>query len=145
MRLENEPSANLGVDRADALFPSGKGAAAGRSLLHRQAMGALGGTRAMACRNQHGTMRKTKHRGMAAVTADFLLNLIAYDPGVARLAQARTQGTSPKSLSRTTRSYGSLALLTRYSNSPSLSGNFLVTVHAPPGTFRLWEGLRNTV
>ncbi len=28
---------------------------------------------------QHGTMRKTKHRGIAAVTGDFLLNLIAYD------------------------------------------------------------------
>ena len=28
---------------------------------------------------QHGTMRKTKHRGIAAVTADFLLNLIAYN------------------------------------------------------------------
>jgi hypothetical protein len=28
---------------------------------------------------QHGTMHKTKHRGIAAVTADFLLNLIAYD------------------------------------------------------------------
>jgi len=28
---------------------------------------------------QHGTMRKTKHRGIAAVAADFLLNLIA-DP-----------------------------------------------------------------
>src|SRR5579872_340690 len=28
---------------------------------------------------QHGTMRKTKHRGTAAVTADFLLNLIAYN------------------------------------------------------------------
>jgi hypothetical protein len=50
------------------------------------------GTRAMACRNraarwsnassageQHGTMRKTKPRGIAAVTADSLLNLIAYD------------------------------------------------------------------
>ena len=24
-------------------------------------------------------MRKTKHRGIAAVTGDFLLNLIAYD------------------------------------------------------------------
>jgi hypothetical protein len=24
---------------------------------------------------QHGTMRKTKHRGIARVTADFLLNL----------------------------------------------------------------------
>ena len=28
---------------------------------------------------QHGTMHKTKHRGIAAVPADFLLNLIAYD------------------------------------------------------------------
>jgi transposase len=28
---------------------------------------------------QHGTMRKTKHRGLARVAADFLLNLIAYD------------------------------------------------------------------
>jgi transposase len=28
---------------------------------------------------QHGTMRKTKHRGMASVAADFLLNLIAYN------------------------------------------------------------------
>jgi len=28
---------------------------------------------------QHGTMRKTKHRGIAGVAADFLLNLIAYN------------------------------------------------------------------
>jgi transposase len=28
---------------------------------------------------QHGTMRKTKHRSIAAVAADFLLNLIAYN------------------------------------------------------------------
>ena len=28
---------------------------------------------------QHGTMRKTKHRGTAAVGADFMLNLIAYN------------------------------------------------------------------
>src|SRR5277367_1122280 len=28
---------------------------------------------------QHGTMRKTKHRGVARVAADFLLNLIAYN------------------------------------------------------------------
>ena len=28
---------------------------------------------------QHGTMRKTKHRGLAAVAADFMLNLIAYN------------------------------------------------------------------
>jgi hypothetical protein len=28
---------------------------------------------------QHGTLRKTKHRGIASITADFLLNLIAYN------------------------------------------------------------------
>ncbi len=28
---------------------------------------------------QHGTMRKTRHRGIARVAADFLLNLIAYN------------------------------------------------------------------
>ena len=28
---------------------------------------------------QHGTMRKTKHRGIARVSAEFLLNLIAYN------------------------------------------------------------------
>jgi len=28
---------------------------------------------------QHGTMRKTKHRGIARIAADFLLNLIAYN------------------------------------------------------------------
>ena len=28
---------------------------------------------------QHGTMRKTKHRGIAAVGADFMFNLIAYN------------------------------------------------------------------
>ncbi len=28
---------------------------------------------------QHGTMRKTKHRGIAAVDADFMLNLIVYN------------------------------------------------------------------
>jgi hypothetical protein len=28
---------------------------------------------------QHGTMRKTKHRGIASVTGDFMLNLIAYN------------------------------------------------------------------
>ena len=31
------------------------------------------------CGKQHGTMRKTKHRGIAAVAVDFLLNLIAYN------------------------------------------------------------------
>lgn len=28
---------------------------------------------------QHGTLRKTKHRGLARVAADFLLNLIGYN------------------------------------------------------------------
>ena len=28
---------------------------------------------------QHGTMRKTKHRGIASVATDFMLNLIAYN------------------------------------------------------------------
>ena len=28
---------------------------------------------------QHGTMRKTKHRGLASVSTDFMLNLIAYN------------------------------------------------------------------
>jgi len=28
---------------------------------------------------QHGTMRKTKHRGIRGVTADIMLNLIVYD------------------------------------------------------------------
>ena len=28
---------------------------------------------------QHGTMRKTKHRGIRRVAADFMLNLIAYN------------------------------------------------------------------
>ena len=28
---------------------------------------------------QHGTLRKIKHRGLAQVTSDFLLNIIAYN------------------------------------------------------------------
>ena len=28
---------------------------------------------------QHGAIRKTKHRGIDAVAADFMLNLIAYN------------------------------------------------------------------
>ena len=28
---------------------------------------------------QHGTLRKTKHRGLAHVASDFLLNIIAYN------------------------------------------------------------------
>jgi hypothetical protein len=33
---------------------------------------------------QHGTMRKTKHRGIARVAGDFLLNLIAQRGGARR-------------------------------------------------------------
>ena len=29
--------------------------------------------------NQQGTLRRTKHRGLARVGADFMLNLIAYN------------------------------------------------------------------
>jgi hypothetical protein len=36
---------------------------------------------------QHGTMRKTKHRGIATVAADFMLNLIAYRKSENRLRQ----------------------------------------------------------
>jgi hypothetical protein len=28
---------------------------------------------------QHGTLRKTKHRGVAAVAGDFVINVIAYN------------------------------------------------------------------
>jgi len=31
------------------------------------------------CRKQHGTMRKTKHRSISRVAANFMLNLIAYN------------------------------------------------------------------
>jgi hypothetical protein len=53
--------------------------------------------------------------------------------GVASRAPAY-YGVALSSLSRTTRSWGSLALFTRYSNSPLRSGSRLVMTHAPPGT-----------
>jgi hypothetical protein len=31
------------------------------------------------CGKQHDTLRKTKHRGLAQVASDFLLNIIAYN------------------------------------------------------------------
>jgi hypothetical protein len=38
---------------------------------------------------QHGTMRKVKHRGLASVGADFLLNRIGYNLiGIPRLIGA---------------------------------------------------------
>jgi len=51
---------------------------------------------------QHGTMRKTKHRGIARVAADFLLNLIAYNPDphsqtACRLATPRQVHPTPGS------------------------------------------------
>jgi hypothetical protein len=51
-------------------------------------------------------------------------------------------GASLNSLSRTTRSYGSLMLLTRYSNSPLLSGSFLVMMHAPPRNVLATGGIK---
>src|SRR5436189_3402457 len=49
------------------------------------------------------------------------------------------------SLSRATRSCGSLALLMRYSGSPLLPGSCLTTSKTPPGAFRLIAGLTITV
>src|SRR6516164_3824474 len=44
---------------------------------------------------QHGTLRKTKHRGIASVTADFLLNLIAYNLArIPKLTAAWTRADS---------------------------------------------------
>ena len=66
----------------------------GASVVGAPSTDAPRGTKAMACRNrvgrdeskrifgwgkQHGTMRKTKHRGLASVSTDFMLNLIAYN------------------------------------------------------------------
>jgi hypothetical protein len=43
---------------------------------------------------QHGTMRKTQHRGIAGVAADFLLNLIAYNLiRIPKLVAARQNST----------------------------------------------------
>jgi hypothetical protein len=53
--------------------------------------------------------------------------------GVASRAPAY-YGVALSSLSRTTRSWGPLALFTRYSNSPLRSGSRLVMTHAPPST-----------
>ena len=44
---------------------------------------------------QHGTMRKTKHRAIRGVTADFMLNLIAYNLiRIPKLIAAYTGGCS---------------------------------------------------
>jgi hypothetical protein len=48
----------------------------------------LGNIKSAITGKQHGTMRKTKHRGIAGVTADFVLNLIAYNlTRIPKLAQ----------------------------------------------------------
>ena len=49
---------------------------------------------------QHGTMRKTKHRGLASVSTDFMLNLIAYN----LIRIPRTASSSVDSASRFTTS-----------------------------------------
>src|SRR5215831_3325533 len=46
---------------------------------------------------QHGTMRKTKHRGIAAVAADFMLNLIAYNLVAHSQAHRRLRRSLPAS------------------------------------------------
>jgi transposase len=74
------------VAQNDALTSTGKrrrSAIDGRTTRH-QGYGMSQSCRAMlecifGWGKQHGTMRKTKHRGIAAVTGDFLLNLIAYN------------------------------------------------------------------
>ena len=68
-------------------LPSGRGvsvSAIDRRTTRHQGYGISQSCRAMTeCifgwGKQHGTMRKTKHRGIASVAADFLLNLIAYN------------------------------------------------------------------
>ena len=60
-----------------------------KSAIDRRTTGHAGYVISQTCRKmiecifgwgkQHGTMRKTKHRGLAAVGGDFLLNLIAYN------------------------------------------------------------------
>ena len=74
------------VARNDATTKTGKrrhSAIDGRTTRHR-GYGMSQSRRAMiecifGWGKQHGTMRKTKHRRIARVTADFLLNLIAYN------------------------------------------------------------------
>jgi hypothetical protein len=54
---------------------------------------------------QHGTIRKTKHRGIAAVAADFLLNLIAYNliriPKLVAASPRPIEGTKARSIVKT--------------------------------------------
>jgi hypothetical protein len=64
--------------------PSGRQSAIDRRTTRHPGYGMSQTCRAMAeCifgwGKQHGTMRKTKHRGCARVLGDFLLNLIAYN------------------------------------------------------------------
>jgi hypothetical protein len=49
---------------------------------------------------QHGTVRKTKHRGVTRVARGFLLNLIAYNPiRIPKLVAVKTP-TKPPAMSR---------------------------------------------
>jgi Transposase DDE domain len=74
------------VTQNDSITATGKrrqSAIDGRTTRH-QGYGLSQSCRAMTERifgwgKQHGTMRKTKHRGLARVATDFLLNLIAYN------------------------------------------------------------------
>lgn len=74
------------VAQNDALTKTGKHR---QSAIDRRTTRHIGYRISQACRamsecifgwgKQHGTMRKTKHRGIANVGADFMLNLIAYN------------------------------------------------------------------
>jgi hypothetical protein len=46
---------------------------------------------------QHGTMRKTKHRGIAAVAADFLRSA---SPNWSRRSPRRIEGTKARSIAK---------------------------------------------
>ena len=85
---------------------------------------------------QHATMRKTKHRGLARVATDFLLNLIAYNLIRIPTLLAAWLGVSSQQhpseiqrlkdgecanlevLQQTARSFGRLPLLLRWSCAP---------------------------
>jgi hypothetical protein len=75
------------VTQDDSITATGKrrqGAIDGRTTRHQGCGLSQSSCRAMTeCifgwGKQHGTMRKTKHRGLARVATDFLLNLIAYN------------------------------------------------------------------
>ena len=77
------------VAQNDSLTKTGKRRSSAIDARHTTCLTSATRSRKNTCRKmaecifgwgkQHGTMRKTKHRGIAAVSADFMLNLIAYN------------------------------------------------------------------